>query len=139
MEASVLALIPPILAIIIALITKEVNLSLIIGIVTGCLIYCDFNLFQSVDTMFSIMSSKVYGNMGVLAFIILLGMIVYLMNLSGATHEYAKWASKKLHTKRQTLLATMFLGMIILIALQSEQLCAQLLTRIKFHVKSLPI
>jgi Na+/H+ antiporter NhaC len=53
--------------------------------------------------------------MGVLIFIILLGMIVHLMNLSGATHEYAKWASRKLKTKKQTLLATMALGIIIFV------------------------
>lgn len=51
--------------------------------------------------------------MGVLIFIILLGMIVYLMNLSGETHKYAEWTSKKLKTRKQTLLATAFLGIII--------------------------
>lgn len=94
MEASFWALIPPILAIIISLITKEVNLSLVIGIIVGCGVYCRFNPFTTVTTMFDIMSSKVFGNMGVLFFIVLLGMIVHLMNMSGATHEYAKWASK---------------------------------------------
>lgn len=89
-----IALIPPILAIIISLITKEVNLSLLVGIVVGCGLFCSFNPFRTVTTMFDIMSTKVYGNMGVLFFIILLGMIVHLMNMSGATKEYAKWASK---------------------------------------------
>ena len=93
MEASFWALIPPILAITISLITKEVNLSLVIGIIVGCGVYCRFNPFITVTTMFDIMSSKVYSNMGVLFFIVLLGLIVRLMNMSGATHEYAKWAS----------------------------------------------
>ena len=115
MEATFWALVPPILAIIISLITKEVNLSLIIGIVVGCGLYYGFNPFTTTTTMFDIMSSKVYGNMGVLFFIILLGMIVHLMNMSGATHEYAKWASRKLKTRKQSLLATMALGIIIFV------------------------
>ena len=114
-EATIWALIPPVLAIIISLITKEVNLSLVIGIVVGCGLYCSFNPFTTVTTMFDIMSTKVYGNMGVLFFIILLGMIVHLMNMSGATQEYAKWASKKLKTRKQSMLATMALGIIIFV------------------------
>ena len=104
MDATWIALIPPLLAIIISLITKEVNLSLVVGIVAGCGLYCGFNPFTTVTTMFDIMSTKVYGNMGVLFFIILLGMIVHLMNMSGATKKYAKWASKKLKTRKQSLL-----------------------------------
>lgn len=115
MEATFWALVPPILAIIISLITKEVNLSLIIGIVVGSGLYCGFNPFTTTTTMFDIMSSKVYGNMGVLFFIVLLGMIVHLMNMSGATREYAKWASRKLKTRKQSLLATMALGIIIFV------------------------
>ena len=115
MQATIWALIPPVLAIVISLITKEVNLSLIIGIIIGCGIYCGFNPFTTVTTMFDIMSTKVYGNMGVLFFIILLGMIVHLMNMSGAPHEYAKWASKKLKTRKQSMLATMALGIIIFV------------------------
>lgn len=115
METTFWALVPPILAIIISLITKEVNLSLIIGIVVGCGLYCGFNPFTTTTTMFDIMSSKVYGNMGVLFFIILLGMIVHLMNMSGATYEYAKWASKRLKTRKQSLLATVALGIIIFV------------------------
>ena len=115
MEATIWALVPPILAVIVALITKEVNLSLIIGIVVGCGIYCGFHPFTTVTTMFDVMSSKVYSNIGVLFFIILLGMIVHLMNMSGATQQYAMWARKKLKTRKQTLLATMALGIIIFV------------------------
>lgn len=61
------------------------------------------------------MANKVEGNFGVLIFIILLGMIVYLMNLSGATHEYAKWASKRLKNEKQSLLDTTLLGIIIFV------------------------
>lgn len=115
MEGTFWALVPPLLAIVISLITKEVNLSLMVGIVVGCGLYCGFNPFTTVTTMFDIMSAKVYGNICVLFFIILLGMIVHLMNMSGATHEYAKWASRKLKTRKATLLATMALGIIIFV------------------------
>lgn len=115
METTFWALMPPILAILVSLITKEVNLSLFIGIVVGAIIYTGGNPFSSVTTIFDIMSDKVQGNMGVLIFIILLGMIVYLMNLSGATYKYARWASGRLKTKKQTLLATMALGIIIFV------------------------
>ena len=92
MNATFWALVPPILAIIISLITKEVNLSLFVGIIVGALLYTGFNPFSTATTTFDIMSNKVQGNMGVLIFIILLGMIVHLMNLSGAMHQYAMWA-----------------------------------------------
>lgn len=115
MEATFWALVPPILAIVISLITKEVNLSLFVGIIVGALLYTGGNLFSSATVTFDIMSNKVQGNMGVLIFIILLGMIVHLMNLSGATHRYALWASKRLKTKKQTLLATMALGIIVFV------------------------
>lgn len=113
MEGTILALVPPVLAIVVSLITKEVNLSLFLGLLSGALIYTKLNIFESTTMMFEIMGEKVQGNMGVLVFIILLGMIVYLMNLSGATHRYAEWASKKLKTRKQTLLATAFLGIMI--------------------------
>lgn len=115
MEATFWALVPPILAIIISLITKEVNLSLFVGIIVGALLYTGGNLFSTATVTFDIMSNKVQGNLGVLIFIILLGMIVHLMNMSGATHKYAQWASKILRTKKQALLATMALGIIIFV------------------------
>lgn len=115
MAGSFWALIPPILAIVVSLITKEVNLSLLIGIIVGAGIFCGFNIFTTVTTTFDIMANKVEGNMGVLIFIILLGMIVYLINLSGATHEYVKWASKKLKTIKQSLIATTLLGIFIFV------------------------
>jgi Na+/H+ antiporter NhaC len=115
MQTTFWALIPPILAIIISLITKEVNLSLFVGLIFGALLYTGGNLFETVKISFEIMGNKVQGNMGVLIFIVLLGMIVYLMNLSGATHRYALWASKRLKTKKQTLLVTMALGIIIFV------------------------
>lgn len=115
METTFWALLPPVLAIVISLITKEVNLSLFVGILVGSIIYTRGDLFLTVTTIFDIMSHKVQENMGVLIFIILLGMIVYLMNKSGATYQYARWASRKLKTQKQTLIATMALGVLIFV------------------------
>ena len=115
MTATAWALLPPVLAIFISLATKEVNLSLFAGIIVGTMIFTGGNVFAAVSTMFEIMGNKVQGNIGVLIFIVLLGMIVHLMNLSGATHEYAEWASRRLKTKKQALLATMVLGIIIFV------------------------
>lgn len=115
MTGNVWSLLPPVLAIIVSLITKEVNLSLLVGIIAGAGLYCQFNPFTTVTTTFSIMADKAQSNMGVIIFIIILGMIVYIMNLSGATHEYAKWASKKLRTKKHSLIATTLLGIIIFV------------------------
>ena len=81
----------------------------------GSLIFTGGNVFSSATTAFEIMGSKVQGNMGVLIFIIILGMIVHLMNMSGATYQYAQWASKRLKSKKQSLLATMALGIIIFV------------------------
>ncbi|MBR6430968.1 MAG: Na+/H+ antiporter NhaC family protein [Oscillospiraceae bacterium] len=115
MNGTFWAMVPPLLAIIISLITKEVNLSLLIGILVGAGIFTGFNPFSMISTSFDVMANKVHGNMGVLIFIVLLGMIVYLMNLSGATHRYAQWAGRRITSRRQTLLATMALGIIIFV------------------------
>lgn len=112
MEATFWALVPPLLAIIISLITKEVNLSLFTGILVGALLLAGGNPFKTTETIFTIMADKVQGNMGVLIFIILLGMIVYLMNLSGATGRYAQWASRRIKGRKATLLSTMLLGIV---------------------------
>jgi len=115
MEPTFWALVPPIVAIVISLLTKEVNLSLALGLFVGAGIYASFHPFDTVSTAFEVLSSRVYGNMGVLIFIILLGMIVHLMNMSGATQKYARWASMKLQTRRQSLLATVLFGMVIFV------------------------
>ncbi len=115
MTATFWALVPPVLAIIISLITKEVNLSLIAGIIVGGLLFCNLDPFVTMITVFDIMSKKIQGNIGVLIFIILLGMIIHLMELSGASHRYAKGAAGKLKSKRHSLIATLALGLIMLV------------------------
>lgn len=109
------ALVPPVLAIIFSLWTKEVNISLLAGILIGTFIFTGFQPFKSISLMVEIMGDKVGANCGVLMFLVLLGMLVAIMNKSGATKEYANWAEKKLKTKKQTMLITMLLGVLIFI------------------------
>ena len=115
MQATFWALIPPLLAIVISLITKEVNLSLFAGILMGALLFTGGNLLKALETILSVMADKVQGNMGVLVFIILLGMIVYLMNLSGATRRYAQWASRRIKSRKAALFSTMLLGIVVFV------------------------
>ncbi|MBQ1505907.1 MAG: Na+/H+ antiporter NhaC family protein [Erysipelotrichales bacterium] len=115
MGKLIISVIPPVVAILFSLITKEVNISLIAGIFVGALIYTGFDPVAAISTIFEIMSERVGANLTVLVFLILLGMLVSTLNRSGATDEYARWAGRKLTTRRQTLLATMALGIIIFI------------------------
>lgn len=109
------ALVPPLLAIILGITTKKVNLSLIIGIVVGVLLYSSFNPINAIVTGFEIMESRVGGNALIIIFLIMLGMFVYLINISGASKKYGAWARNKLKSKRGSLIATFFLGIIIFI------------------------
>ncbi len=115
MGKLIISVIPPVVAILFSLITKEVNISLIAGIFVGALIYTGFDPVAAISTIFEIMSERVGANLTVLVFLILLGMLVSTLNRSGATDEYARWAGRKLTTRRGTLLATMALGIIIFI------------------------
>lgn len=115
MNQTIFSLLPPIVAIVFSLWSKQVNLSLFLGIAVGILLYCGFDPFQFIATFIEIFSQKAHDNMGVLIFIVLLGMIVYLMNLSGATKAYVQWAKDKVRTKKSTLLVTSILGVILFI------------------------
>ena len=109
------SILPPILAIGLALLTKEVYLSLILGIFAGGLLWTGGNLIHSLEVIFSIMSEKVGGNFCILIFLVLLGMMVALMSKSGATAAYGKWASKSIKTARGASLATVGLGCLIFV------------------------
>lgn len=109
------ALLPPLVTIVIGLITKKVNLSLIIGIVLGSLLYCSFSPIETVITSFNVMTEKVSSNLQVVFFVILLGMFVYLLNLSGASKAYGDWARRKIKHKKTGLLISFFLGILIFV------------------------
>lgn len=115
MQETVWALVPAIVAIALALLTKEVYISLLIGILSGALFFTNFHLLDSIDTTFQIMSQKVGENTNILVFLVLLGMLVALMKKSGASRAYGEWASASIKTKRGASFATMALGSLIFV------------------------
>lgn len=115
MDATFWALMPPIVAIVLALITKEVYVSLLIGILAGGLFYANFNVLDALETTFSIMSERVGSNTNIIIFLVLLGMLVALMSKSGASKAYGNWASRSIKTKRGALFATAGLGALIFV------------------------
>ena len=96
------SLLPPIIAIVLALITKEVYLSLFIGIVSGALLYTDFSVIGSVNAIFDMMSEKLGDswNIGILIFLVFLGVMVALMTKAGGSAAYGEWANKKSNPKK---------------------------------------
>ena len=104
---------PPIIAILLALLTKEVYLSLFAGCALGALLVAEFHPWLAFDTLFNTMINSV--DFSILMFMILLGMVVMLMQESGGTRAYGEWAAKKLKSKRATLVATSLLGALIFV------------------------
>ncbi len=118
MYATIWALVPPIVAIALALITKEVYFSLFIGILTGALFYANFNLEKMIHTVFvSGIISKLSDsyNVGILIFLVILGIMVALMNRVGGSAAYGKWASQKIKSRRGAMLSTLGLGALIFV------------------------
>ncbi len=110
---TVLSVLPPVLAIALALITKEVYTSLFLGCFVGALLYANFNPVLAVTTTFDTLASSVGGNTPLLAFLVMLGVIVVLMNRSGGSKAYGDWAKRKIKTRRGALLATMCLAIVL--------------------------
>ena len=115
MEPSALSILPPLITIILALATKEVYMSLIIGIFSGAMIFNVGNPFQSALTMFTIMGDKIGSNVNILIFLVILGILVAAISKSGATHAYGEWAQKKINSPRAALGVTSLLGILIFI------------------------
>ena len=115
MSGTIFSLIPPIVAIALALITKEVYLSLLIGIMSGAFLFTGPNPLHAVETMIAIMGEKIGGNVNILLFLAFLGIVVALITKSGASKAYGEWASHAIRTKKGALFATMFLGMLIFV------------------------
>ena len=115
MTGTFWAILPPVIAIILALITKEVYLSLMVGIAAGALMFNSFHPIKAMDTIFTIMSQKIGDNCDILIFLVLLGILVALITKSGASRAYGKWASRAIKTKRQALFATVCLGVVIFV------------------------
>lgn len=115
MSATFWTLLPPILAIVLALLTKEVYISLMIGILTGALLFVGFNPVLIIETTFDIMGNKIGDNINILIFLVLLGILVALITKSGASQAYGNWASKKIKTPEGAMFSTMCLGALIFV------------------------
>ena len=115
MSSTIWAILPPIIAIVLALITKEVYMSLLIGIFSGALLFTHGNFISGIETTFQIMGDKIGGNADILIFLVLLGILVALITKSGASRAYGNFASKTIKTKKGALLATACLGILIFV------------------------
>ncbi|SCW63739.1 transporter, NhaC family [Lachnospiraceae bacterium C10] len=107
------SLLPPIVAILLALLTKEVYISLFAGSALGALFIAGFHPWKAFDILYNTVIESV--DFSILMFMILLGMIVMLMQESGGTRAYGEWATKKLKSKRSSMIATSLLGVLIFV------------------------
>ncbi len=112
-----LALLPPIIAIALALLTKEVYSSLFLGILSGALIYANWNPWNMVLVTFETMIGKICDswNIGILIFLVLLGMMVSMINKAGGSAAYGRWASERIKSRTGAMVSTCVLGMLIFI------------------------
>ena len=118
MYASFWALVPPVVAIVLALITKEVYSSLFVGIVIGGLFWSGFSLENTVlhvfqDGIVGVLTDSY--NMGILVFLVILGIMVCMMNKAGGSAAFGRWASVHIKTRIGAQLATIVLGVLIFI------------------------
>ena len=115
---TIWALIPPIMAISLALITKEVYSSLFLGILTGALLNADFSPVATLEQTFpkgimTVLADK--WNVGILVFLVILGTMVQLMNRAGGSAAFGTWASNRIKSRAGAQLSTMLLGCLIFI------------------------
>ena len=116
--ATIWALLPPLVAIVLALITKEVYSSLFLGILMGGLLYSGFSFEGTVthifeDGIISVLADSY--NVGILIFLVILGSVVCMMNKAGGSAAFGRWASKRIHTRVGAELASIILGILIFI------------------------
>ena len=119
--ATIWALAPPVVAIVLSLITKEVYSSLFIGIAVGALLYSGGNLELAFTSMLYHEAGGLVVNLtdlshaGILVFVIILGTLVALMNKSGAAEAFGRWAQKRIKTRVGAQLATVLMGVLIFV------------------------
>ncbi|MCI5939737.1 MAG: hypothetical protein MRZ17_07455 [Acholeplasmataceae bacterium] len=115
MEGTIWAFLPAVVAIVLALITKKVYLSLFVGILAGALLYVGGNLLEALGAMYNVMSEKVGENVPILVFLVVLGIIVILLQKSGGSKAYGDAASKRIKSKKGALSLTALLGCLIFV------------------------
>ncbi len=115
-RGSFWALIPPVIAIGLALITKEVYSSLFVGVLTGALLYADFSFTGSMDALIGDgLITAVADTAGIFIFLVELGIIVALVNRGGGSKAFGRWAQTHIKTRVGAMLATFVLGVLIFI------------------------
>ena len=110
---QVWSLLPPVVAIVLALITKEVYSSLFLGIMVGCFLYVNGNPLFALQDFVDRLTSNVGGNAGILMFLVILGTMVALMIRAGGSKAYGEWAVKHIKTKSGALWATFILAIVL--------------------------
>ena len=116
--ATLLALLPPVIAIILALITKEVYSSLFVGILAGGIIYSSFGFETTMTHVFKdgfIDTVADPYNIGIIIFLVILGALVAMMNKTGGSAAFGRWTSKHIKTRVGAQLATIVLGVMIFV------------------------
>jgi len=117
-QAGFFSVIPPLIAISLALITKEVIFSLFLGIISGTLIYSlisGLSVFAAFHVASDLMIGKVGENASMVIFLAVLGALVAVITRAGGSRAYGQWAARKLKNAKSASLATAFLGIIIFI------------------------
>ena len=117
-EVGFLSILPPIIAIILALITKEVISSLLIGIFSGAIIYSfstGEGVLRVIELVFSLMCEKIGDNAYIIIFLAILGALVVVITKAGGSQAYGNWAAKKINSRSWAQIATFILGVCIFI------------------------
>ena len=116
--ATGFSVLPPLIAIVLALITKEVYSSLFIGVFAGAVLYAGANFSGIMNHLLQdgiIASLSSAGNVGILIFLVILGMFVAMMNLSGGSAAFGEWASTKVKSRQHAQFTTILLGILIFV------------------------
>lgn len=116
--ATGFSVLPPLIAIVLALITKEVYSSLFIGVFAGAVLYAGANFSGIMNHLLQdgiIASLSSAGNVGILIFLVILGMFVAMMNLSGGSAAFGEWASTKVKSRKHAQFTTILLGILIFV------------------------
>ncbi len=117
-DAGWLSILPPLIAITLALVSKEVYSSLFLGILSGMCVYCfstGGNILQAVTFVFDMMALKIGENGYMIIFLVLLGSMVVIVTRSGGSDAYGQWAGKRIRKTVSAKLSTALLGLLIFV------------------------
>ncbi len=117
-DVGILSIIPPVIAIVLALVTKEVISSLLVGILSGTFIYAfstGGGIVKAIDVTFALMAEKLGANASIILFLGFLGALVAVITMAGGSRAYGEWASQKIKSKKGAQLGTSALGLLIFI------------------------